>query len=127
MLRISLLCAGAGVVSWWLTAIFRRYAIRRGILDVPNVRSSHDTPTPRGGGVAIVLASLASLLGLAITRDLPTNVALGLCAGGALVAVIGFLDDRRPLKAVWRLVGHVAAAAWLLLSLGDFVFPPAVH
>ena len=41
-------------LAWWLTGAMRRYALTRQLLDIPNARSSHTTPTPRGGGVAIV-------------------------------------------------------------------------
>lgn len=39
------------LASWWLTGTMRRYALARQLLDVPNARSSHTTPMPRGGGV----------------------------------------------------------------------------
>lgn len=46
------------VATWGL----RRYALATKLMDVPNARSSHSQPTPRGGGVAIVLVFLAALV-----------------------------------------------------------------
>ncbi|MGB0129380.1 MAG: glycosyl transferase, partial [Rhodocyclaceae bacterium] len=53
---------GVFFCAWLLTGALRRYALQRGVVDVPNDRSSHTSPTPRGGGVAIAVPFLASLL-----------------------------------------------------------------
>ena len=109
-------------ISFALTAALRRYALARSIIDIPNARSSHSVPTPRGGGVAIVLAFLLVLPVLAWAKldTLPALVAIG--GAGALVAVIGFMDDHGHIAARWRLLGHFCAAAWALFWLGGF--PP---
>lgn len=116
-----LIPAVAGV-SLILTALLRRYALARSIVDIPNARSSHSIPTPRGGGVAIVLAFLLVLpfLGWAQLVSLPVLVAIG--GAGALVAVVGFMDDHGHIAARWRLLGHFCAAAWALIWLGGL--PP---
>jgi Fuc2NAc and GlcNAc transferase len=62
-----LLAFAAFLLSVLLTAVLRSYALSRGVLDVPNLRSSHQAPTPRGGGVAVVVAFL---LGVAIAGAL---------------------------------------------------------
>ncbi len=109
-------------LSWLATGWTRRFALARNVLDIPNARSSHTTPTPRGGGVAIVLTFLAgtavsALLGLANTK-----LAIAAAASGALVALLGFLDDRKPLPARWRFAGHLMAAGWVTWHLGPL--PP---
>jgi Fuc2NAc and GlcNAc transferase len=103
------------------TGAIRRYAQARRILDVPNERSSHAVPTPRGGGVAIAVAFLmaAALLGISGAIGMPTAVALE--GAGILVALIGFVDDHRHVPAAWRLVAHFAAAAWVLAWSGGLV------
>jgi len=107
-----------GVLSLVLTAGLRRYALAKSIIDVPNARSSHAVPTPRGGGVAIVLAFLLALTVLSVKSgvDLAGLVALG--GAGALIAIIGFMDDHGHIAARWRLLGHFLAAAWALAWLG---------
>ncbi|MFJ4373772.1 glycosyltransferase family 4 protein [Pseudomonas japonica] len=102
------------LVSVLLTGALRRYALAKSIIDIPNARSSHVVPTPRGGGVAIVLAFIiaASFLGLLGLID--ASVVLALVGAGGLVAVIGFMDDHGHIAARWRLLGHFAAAAWAL-------------
>jgi len=113
---ILLLLAGVG--SALLTGLVRRYALARSILDVPNARSSHTAPTPRGGGVAIVAATLAGLPVLAAAGALSWPALWALAGAGGLVALIGFLDDHGHIAARWRLLAHFAAAAWALAWLG---------
>ncbi|WP_124422880.1 MraY family glycosyltransferase [Pseudomonas orientalis] len=101
-------------VSFVMTAVLRRYALSRSIIDIPNARSSHSIPTPRGGGVAIVLAFLAvlPLVGWLDLVSWPSLVAAG--GAGVVIAVLGFMDDHGHIAARWRLAGHFAAAAWAL-------------
>lgn len=102
------------VLSYLLTAALRRYAMTRSLLDVPNARSSHSAPTPRGGGVAIVLCFLGVIPLLYAKFGLPGNDAIALAGAGALVALIGFLDDHGHIAARWRLLTHFGASAWAL-------------
>jgi Fuc2NAc and GlcNAc transferase len=106
------------LASLLLTGLLRRYALARGLMDVPNIRSSHGVPTPRGGGVAIVAGFLAALLVLAAAGVLPWAAVAAMAGGGGLVAVVGFVDDHGHLAAPWRLLAHFAAAGWVLAWLG---------
>lgn len=108
------------VASMLLTLGLRYYAITHDIIDVPNARSSHSMPTPRGGGVAIVLTMLAGLAWLAFTID---NL-WWLAVAGALVALIGWLDDHGHVNARWRLLVHFLSSALIVYSLGGL--PPLV-
>lgn len=109
---LALVGALAAAGAW----LARRHALRRGLLDLPGERRSHATPTPRGGGIGIVLAWLGAILALATAGVLPGPLALAVVAGGALVGGAGFADDHRPLSPWWRLAAHVAAG--LLLGAG---------
>ncbi|MFL1479427.1 MraY family glycosyltransferase [Pseudomonas grimontii] len=104
--------------SYLLTASLRRYALANSIIDIPIARSSHSVPTPRGGGVAIVVSFLFALplLGWIQAVSLQTLIAAG--GAGALIAIIGFMDDHGHIAARWRLLGHFAASAWALYWLG---------
>lgn len=105
-------------VSLVLTAALRRYAMARSIIDIPNARSSHSIPTPRGGGVAIVVAFLLALPVLGLAQLVPASALVAIGGAGILVAVIGFMDDHGHIAARWRLLGHFVAAAWSLFWLG---------
>jgi Fuc2NAc and GlcNAc transferase len=105
-----------------LTGIARRIAVAQSLLDVPNERSSHTSPTPRGGGLAIVAVVLPGVAILWLTGTLGRDESVALLGGGALVAVVGWLDDRRDLSPSTRLAAHVVAAAWALWWLGGMPF-----
>jgi Fuc2NAc and GlcNAc transferase len=108
----------AFIISLVATGLMRRFALRRNLLDVPNLRSSHTSPTPRGGGVAIVLAFFAALVVLAFLGEIDARAFLALSAGGGVTALVGFLDDRWSLPAGVRFAVHVAAALCVLVSIG---------
>jgi len=105
------------LASLALTLIVRRYAMAKSLLDVPNERSSHSVPTPRGGGVAIVFTFLAALPILTLLGLLSPAPMYGLLGAGVLVAILGFADDHGHIAARWRLLGHFAAAGWALFWL----------
>jgi Fuc2NAc and GlcNAc transferase len=112
----------AFVGSWLLTRAMREIAARRGVVDVPNARSSHGSPMPRGGGVAIVVTTTLALLILTLLHLLRVDLLLALVGGGLAVAWVGFADDHRSLSAATRLTVHFAAAVWALVCLGGL--PP---
>lgn len=100
-----------------------RYAHRRRMLDLPGHRRSHRAPTPRGGGIAIVLAMLAAVVALPLydTGCGSSRQQAGMIVAIALVALVGWIDDHRPLSARWRLLAHLLAAAIVLHSgIGAF-------
>ncbi|MFK3906763.1 glycosyltransferase family 4 protein [Pseudomonas monteilii] len=112
------LLAAVVLAAFVLTALIRRYALARSLMDVPNARSSHSVPTPRGGGVAIVCAFLMALAGLWSFGQVASADVIALGGAGLLVAVVGFIDDHQHIPARWRLFGHGLAAIWLLAWLG---------
>lgn len=104
--------------SIFFTGLLRRYALQRNVLDIPNSRSSHSVPTPRGGGLAIVLGFLISL-GLMRSFDLIDNAFfLASFLAGITVAALGFLDDHGHIPARWRLLGHFLSAIWAVYWIG---------
>jgi UDP-N-acetylmuramyl pentapeptide phosphotransferase/UDP-N-acetylglucosamine-1-phosphate transferase len=92
------------------------YLEARAILDHPNARSSHDRPTPRGGGLAVTPVVVVAWAGLIATgawsSPLTGEAAPWLMLAG-LVALTGvsWMDDRHSLGAAPRLLLHLAAAA----------------
>jgi Fuc2NAc and GlcNAc transferase len=123
-LELLLIAAVTLFSSAILTMSVRKAALARGLLDVPNVRSSHRIPTPRGGGLAIVLAASGAFVVLYASGALQADLLIALCGGGSAVAAIGLVDDRRPLPARVRIAVHLAAAIWAVVWLGGL---PAVR
>jgi Fuc2NAc and GlcNAc transferase len=111
-------------VSAVMTGIVRGFALRYGVIDVPNERSSHTTPTPRGGGISIVVAATVALAVLSGFGLISHELLIAVAVGGIAVAGIGFVDDRRPLPARVRLAVHLVAAVWAMAWLGGL--PPVL-
>lgn len=111
---------GAFALTFLLTWYLRAYAIKHNVIDLPNHRSSHSIPTPRGGGVAIVVAILLFLLVLFVSGKVPLFELLSLLSAGMIVAIVGFLDDHGHIAARWRLLVHFLAAASGLVFLNQF-------
>ncbi|MFF7107643.1 MraY family glycosyltransferase [Pseudomonas sichuanensis] len=116
--------AAIAVLSLVLTWLLRRYAIARSLMDIPNARSSHALPTPRGGGMAIVIGYLLALLVMLASGTGELAGVVALLGAGLGIAVLGFLDDHGHIAARWRLLGHFAAGIWGLYWLGGM---PALH
>jgi Fuc2NAc and GlcNAc transferase len=88
-------------------------------MDIPNERSSHLTPTPRGGGIAFVAASLVGFILLLLNSELARADLLALCCAGAIVAIAGHLDDRQKISgAASRLGFHALGAIILVVGIG---------
>lgn len=102
-----------GAAGTWLA---RRYAVQRDLLDHPGERRSHSTATPRGGGIAIVLALLVAACALAARHPGQVPLLVAFVIGLMLVAGIGLIDDHRPLSPWLRLAVHVLAAAILAIA-----------
>ena len=107
----------AFALAIFTTGLMRLYALRNNLIDVPNVRSSHISPTPRGGGVAIVTAFFASTLLLASAGLIDTAMLRALLIGGGAMALVGFLDDCWHLRASVRFGVHLAAALAVVIML----------
>jgi UDP-N-acetylmuramyl pentapeptide phosphotransferase/UDP-N-acetylglucosamine-1-phosphate transferase len=102
------------VASVALVGLVRQYALRRDVLDHPGERSSHSTPTPRGGGAGLLAAWLLVLvpsLSPGWHGSWPLLVSF---AGVLAVAAIGWIDDHGGLAVRLRLVAHGVAACALL-------------
>lgn len=116
------------IAAYLLTGLLRHYALLRGVIDIPNARSSHALPTPRGGGLSFVLmfmAALVAMLGLPqADSGIDSNVLWALFSGGGLAALVGFIDDHGHVPARWRFLTHLGAASlalyWLDVPWGWF-------
>ena len=106
------------IFSFVLTWLCRLIAIRISLLDVPNSRSSHSAPTPRAGGVSIIVVFFFGGYFLLWCNEIPGEYFWTLSFSSCMVAAIGLLDDYRTLSARLRIVIHFAAAA-----LAVIVFP----
>lgn len=106
--------AVAFLVAGALVPLLVRFAVGRNLLDVPNVRSSHEVPTPRLGGVAIILGTWTGVFVLDFEGVWPLLVA------ATLIGVVGLVDDLGSLHFGTKAVAQALTAGTLLL----FYAPP---
>ena len=114
-LRIFILLT---ILSYIGVYFIRRYAERRQILDHPNERSSHSLPTPRGGGLAIVLIVMGT--GLWAMKDADLNRGLTYLVCGLVIAWLGWRDDLHSLSPRVRFGVQSLVAAVSIFGLGYF-------
>lgn len=99
----------------WLARWARRHA-----LDLPNERSSHAVPTPRGGGAVIAGLALIGVAPLLLLAEVPVPwlQLLGYAVGAAAIAAVSWLDDLHTLPYRTRLSIHILGAVLALVALG---------
>lgn len=112
----SVFIVSAFILTYFGVGAFRRWTLRREILDVPNERSSHTVPTPRGGGLVIVLVCL--LFYSIYTIFTAGNFSFGYFAGAVLIAVVSWFDDLRSVSSALRFLVHAIGAALAIFFLG---------
>jgi UDP-N-acetylmuramyl pentapeptide phosphotransferase/UDP-N-acetylglucosamine-1-phosphate transferase len=111
------LAVAAFAVSCCGTRILISLLRRGAVLDVPNERSSHVAPTPRGGGIAVIGTSVLSWFALyAYGVVSPACVVIAVAAVG--LAVVSWLDDLRSLSPALRLLAQFVA-----VTLGIWALP----
>lgn len=116
-----LLPLASAALAFVLALAWRGWALRRGVVDLPDARRLHVQPTPRGGGIgiAVVLLCAAPWLG-------PAGPAFA--AGLALCAGAGLVDDLRPLRPALKFLLQALGTgclAWALPLLPGWLDPPA--
>ena len=107
-------------IAWLSARAAIAYAHRRGMLDHPGQRRSHNVPTPRGGGIGIVLACLVCLPGVLCAGLAPWPLLLvaGLLTALLLVALAGWWDDHRSLPILPRFGTQLLAVLLFGMALG---------
>jgi UDP-GlcNAc:undecaprenyl-phosphate GlcNAc-1-phosphate transferase len=110
-------------VTFLLTPLVRRFAVATHAIHAPRARDTHTEPTPLLGGLAMYGGLVAGMIlasRLTFLQDpfqaAGSKTAAGLLLAGALVVVVGFIDDRWGLGAISKLAGQVAAAGILVWS-----------
>ena len=109
----------ACLISGALVPLLVRFAVGRNLLDVPNLRSSHEVPTPRLGGVAIFVGTLAGITLLSLRGNF--EGAWPLLVAAALMWGVGLVDDLGNLHFGAKVLAQTLLASGLLLF-----YPPQI-
>lgn len=131
-MEAAVLGIAAAAATAALAPLTARALARRGRLDVPNHRSSHRMPVPRGGGIA---CALGIATGVAPAATLGLAVPWAAVVAAFALAAVGYVDDRRSVPPMLRLVAQVSVGGLLGASLdgiwfallGAVVIPVAVN
>ncbi len=123
---LILALVASATVSFLLTPVVRRLAIRFDAIDQPDARRVNVRPVPRGGGVAVAIAFVAVTGALLLLNNVtqsvfvPTNVGLddivGLLLGGLLATAFGVVDDALDLRARWQFAGQLGLAVFAIVT-----------
>ena len=122
MIRLISAASVFGLVSaLGVVALTLRWARRRQLLDHPNERSLHERPTPRGGGIGIVVPVAIAIFVTAVWHTDGRFPGAWLGALSLTLAAVGFLDDIRNLSAAIRLVIQTVAASLFVWAVGAWM------
>lgn len=116
------------IATWWLFLLVAvlsslcayfvlHYALRSGLIDIPNERSSHCKPVPRGGGLSIGLVIVVTILYLFFSGRLPGDITIAWLPAIFVVGMLGWLDDHYHLPVTLRAAGYLVTAIWFVLCL----------
>jgi len=106
------------ITSGIITGIIRRFSINNKLYDIPNKRSSHDIPIPKGGGVSIVITLLVTIVILFFSGMTDTDIFMSMIIGISIIAVTGLIDDYKNLPILARAIAYVIGAVLSIYFIG---------
>jgi len=110
-------------ISFWSVDTIRQ-AFKQQFIDIPNERSSHTQPTPRGGGVGFIIASaVAILLSQLIAKDIISKEQILLLFSLLPLVIVGIIDDRKSVSASVRYVIQILVSTLVVLQCDAFPQP----
>jgi len=116
---------GLAILSFLGTMVLRKIALKQKMLDIPTERSSHDIPTPRGGGLAIVITWYIGISVLFYLKVINSDLYFALLSG-ILLAIISFIDDFTDIKPIIRIIIQFVTAIIALIML-EGINPLNIH
>jgi UDP-GlcNAc:undecaprenyl-phosphate GlcNAc-1-phosphate transferase len=101
--------------------LVRKLALRIGFVDLPSARKVHKSPVPLGGGLPVILGSLAmfALVVFFFKLHLPESI-IGMIAGTLLLVMVGLFDDFHELDFITKLMGQIVAAIIFVAFLDKY-------
>jgi UDP-N-acetylmuramyl pentapeptide phosphotransferase/UDP-N-acetylglucosamine-1-phosphate transferase len=105
------------LISFSLTYFIKNYMIKKSLVASVNERSSHTTPTPHGGGIALSLTWFLGLLYLYFMGEIESNLFYALLFG-AVISIVSFFDDIYELSPKLRLIVQSSIAISGIFAIG---------
>ena len=107
------------ICSFIFTYFIKNYAIKKSLLAEVTERSSHKSPIPHGGGIAIVITWLLGITYLFVNNEIESNLYIALMIG-IIISIVSYVDDLFDLTPKLRLLFQSCVAIGGLVSLGGF-------
>jgi Fuc2NAc and GlcNAc transferase len=114
---VLIISAFVFIISVALTYAIRKAALHHELMDIPNERSSHYSPVPKGGGLAIIICWYLGISGMFYLDYIESKLYFALLSG-TILAIVSFFDDIYDIKPVIRLVIQTLAAILAFVFLG---------
>ncbi len=105
------------LLSFFGTKLLIPYLKSKAIFDTPNERSNHKIPIPRGGGIAIVGSILICLIAAISHHTEMMLPKLPIFIGFFILALISWIDDRKPLSAKIRLLVQIVIVSICIYTI----------
>jgi len=105
--------------------LYRKFAVKTGILDIPSHRSSHSKPVIRGGGIIFFLAVLLAVF--THPEQFLVKPRIFFVAGFILLSVLGFIDDLRNLRQIYKFPVQFLSVILILAGAGIFEYQLPVY
>lgn len=120
MIYLIEVALGGFLLSSLATAGMILWARKKGVVDIPNGRSSHAMPTPIGGGIAIMGLTIGLWIAYLTWARLLDPLFLVFAGAGLLLGIVSWVDDVRFVKAIVRFLVQALAAAAAMLAFGYY-------
>lgn len=111
MLDFLTLFVCVALISLSATGMVLKYLVKKAILDHPNDRSSHSTPTPRGGGIGMLIAVLPALFLSHFYSPTPLGAYQPVLIAACALALLSWLDDLKDLGPLVRFATQIVAVS----------------
>lgn len=112
----------SGLISFLICKWIAKKSKKLGLIDIPNRRSSHAIPTPRGGGIGIVLSVFIFTIIFFLLGIIKNTGYIFLTIGAIFIALVGFFSDRFNTSSLYRIIIQIFIAGISVWLLGDFTY-----
>ncbi len=103
-----------GLVSFFSCSRVSYFATKLGMIVPPGDRQNHEIATPTGAGLGLVIAIVLTSLCVHVVIPIPSFWWINVLPGILLLTIVGWLDDKRSVSSVIRLLVQLVVSLWLL-------------
>ncbi|MEE9452440.1 MAG: glycosyltransferase family 4 protein [Gammaproteobacteria bacterium] len=118
--EVIILLFSLSALAYLLVFSYKQFALSKGIVDTPNLRSHHTRPIPLGGGAVFACVWLLACFGAIVLTDWSYSYFFLFLPGSVMILSISFIDDLYKISAWTRLAVHLLVATTLVYAIGGF-------